>query len=103
METEKIPPNLKAMAGVDPLPKSSKEPFDFKQGLRPEIASRHAGDKRPNNSQEIKVEVEGGDFARLEKDKTMFQELARSIRKSDQALETIDGHLEKMQSCWKDL
>ncbi|GEM_PF-5952414 len=97
MEMEKIPPHLKAITGVDHSPMVNREPLGHKQGQRPEISSRQAGKQAPN-PREIKVVVEGGDFARLEKDKTRFQELAQSIRKSDQALEAIDDYLGKMQS-----
>ncbi len=97
MEAEKIPPLFEAIKVVNPVPAPYQEPGKRKGGNSPAALPHQAGNQ-PETYFDEKVMVESGDFARLEEDKARFQEVALSIRNSDQALETLDGYLQKMQS-----
>ena len=98
MDIDKIPTQTQPVRGIDPStpvqPASEKEQFIRQSAFDGETFD--VKDKHSTNDERVKVESIG--FARLEQDKIKFQELAQSIRHSDQVLSTLDKHLEKMES-----
>ena len=96
MEAEKITPQFQATTGVAPSNAVSQKPSDGHSSGEAAASSTAAGKRfQPDDEN---VTVDGGDFARLEMDKARLRKLAKSIRQWDKTLESIQGHLEKMQS-----